>query len=138
MLVDSIAVQEEGEKVVWIHRDQKGTHDFEFLGMVAMPLVTKGVEVVVITSALDGVSGGLLLVQSKDDKLAKDVKDRIGAEVDGLASTDGGEGGGVGKRVRGGGAKGRYMCKVEGKFGKREKEDVSKVVEGLKAAKVGI
>lgn len=126
LLVDS---QDENKKAIWIHRDSKGTHDFDFLGMISNGLISKEgsvMEVVIITSAIDGITGGLLLVQSKDDKLAKEVKDQITAAIDALNQE-----GEAGKRVRGGGAKGRYMCKVEGKFGKREKEAVEGIVEGL-------
>lgn len=118
------------DNVTWVHRYQRGTHDFEFLGLVAGGLMAlEGSEgrVAVLTSAVDGTPGGLLLVQSKDDKLAKEIKDKLAAAIDDL----GGEGD-KGKRVRGGGAKGRYMSKIEGKFGKRERVAVARVIDSLK------
>lgn len=135
---DRTAAQDKG--LTWIHRDQRSTHDFEFLGNVAAALTASdgwqarsqsgGEGVVVLTSAVDGVPGGLLLVQSKDDAAAKTAKDEIAAALGVLADE-----GAQGKRVRGGGARGRYMCKIEGKFGRREKEALVRVLDNLRESR---
>lgn len=113
----------EERTMIWVHRDQKATHDFEFLQLLAGSMTSSDQwlddGVAVMTSAVDGTTGGLLLVQSKEDAKAKRIKDELSAAIDALA-----EDGLAGKRVRGGGAKGRYMCKVEGKFGRREREAI--------------
>jgi alanyl-tRNA synthetase/misacylated tRNA(Ala) deacylase len=149
--------------VVFFDRAEAVTHDFDFLGLLATSVQAASESstgdrplypLTICLSGLNTTPGGLLLVQSKDDALAKSVKERISAALNGLPiSTDSGsttpaqgageakgdgEAGGGAKsakavpRVKGGGAKGRYMCKIDGKLGKREREAVEKVVEEIR------
>jgi hypothetical protein len=130
---------------VWIKRDERPTHDFEFMGSLASGIMTGTAEtpletansgdategskkevVIVITSSLPGKDQThLVLVQSNDQSRAKDVYEGIKNGLDSLAEGEGG------KRVKGGGARGRFMGKVEGKWGKVEDGKVGEVVQAV-------
>ncbi|WVQ94238.1 hypothetical protein IAU59_001316 [Kwoniella sp. CBS 9459] len=142
------AQSDSGRRVVWVQRDERSTHDFEFLGNVAAiftgglaasPAQTKrdGDEaaaasspLLILTSAAPSGSSAtltpsptLLMVISSDNELAKQVNEDIRAAL-----------GGPG-RVKGGGAKGRYMSKIDGKWGKGEIAAVQGVVDAFRAAR---
>jgi alanyl-tRNA synthetase/misacylated tRNA(Ala) deacylase len=131
--------------LVWIKRDEKTTHDFEFLGSIASTVMAsetvatdgKKQAVVLVTSTLPGKNQThLILVQSNDQDRAKDLYEKVKAGLDDLplaqekdaAGTGAGAGG---KRVKGGGAKGRFMGKVEGKWGKAEDGKVGEIVKAV-------
>jgi alanyl-tRNA synthetase/misacylated tRNA(Ala) deacylase len=129
--------------LVWIKRDEKTTHDFEFMGSIAStvmasePVASDGKKqvVVLITSTLPGKNQTqLILVQSNDQDRAKDLYEKVKAGLDSLPlaqEKDGAEAGAGGKRVKGGGAKGRFMGKVEGKWGKAEDGKVGEIVKAV-------
>lgn len=105
--------------VVWIQRSEKGTHDFESLGAIANGFVSSDEKrVIVITSTPIAVSPSLLLIQSKDQELAKEVNEKLKAAVEGEEKG----------RVKGGGAKGRFMSKIEGKWRKEDVAGVERVI----------
>ena len=116
------------EQIVWLERAEKATHDFEFLSAVATGFTTgvadiKPPPVYIGSSALPGAQLSYLIVQSADQDRAKKINDALKEGLDGLV-----EGG---KRVKGGGAKGRFMSKVEGKWGKKEIEKMKEIIAGL-------
>lgn len=117
VIADNIVVPDNG--IVLVERTEKSTHDFEFMGVIAMSV--PGAKAIVMTSVNAG-SPSLVLVQSGDADLAKKLNEAI---KEGLAKCEGGAG-----RYKGGGAKGRYMGKVEGKWGKDEAAVVQSAVEG--------
>lgn len=134
----AIATQETtpSSKVLWVKRDEKSTHDFDFLGAVAGGILASPVgsseakPVIVLTSSLPGKDQtALVLVQSNDQDRAKNVNERIKSALDGLA----GDGG---KRVKGGGARGRFMSKVEGKWGKAEDAKMSELIHEVSGLSV--
>ncbi|BEJ14469.1 hypothetical protein CspHIS471_0402360 [Cutaneotrichosporon sp. HIS471] len=113
--------------VAWIHRAEKSTHDYDFMTAAATAWNAAGAEdnaVIVFTSALPGVTPALLMVQGKDEARSKSVFEALKVALD-RADPD------TGKRVKGGGARGRFMAKVDGKWGKRETEAVQGVVDGF-------
>lgn len=131
----------ENGNLVWVHRTERATHDFDFLSTVSATFTTSASSsasasasptatpdrpltelVIVLSSAPAEARPALLVVHSKDDKLAKAIKDKLAAALDQLGE-DGAKG-----RVKGGGAKGRYMCKVDGKWGKKETERFEEVL----------
>lgn len=139
-------------RVLWVRRDERATHDFEFLGSIASGLIaaaaaaggsdgSEGTKpVIVVTSCLPGKDQThLVLVQSNDQERAKQVNEQIKLGLDSLAAPapaagggdSGGQGGGVGagKRVKGGGARGRYMSKVDGKWGKAEDAKMAEIIQ---------
>ncbi|KAL7420208.1 hypothetical protein Q5752_005175 [Cryptotrichosporon argae] len=101
---------ESDNKVIVVERAERGTHDFEFLGQLALAVANahKDRAVVVVSTA---ASPALLLVQSAGADLAKTVNDKVKAALD-----EGGKG-----RVKGGGAKGRFMSKFEWAKGDAER-----------------
>lgn len=153
----------DGAVVVYVDRTETTTHDFDFLGMLATSVQIASdsqttpsafAPLTICMSAPSATPGGLLLVQSKDDALAKSTKERISAALNAVPVSGSGpgesgaatpvqsQGNGdtaaakpvkVAPRVKGGGAKGRYMCKIEGKVGKREREAVGAVVDEIRA-----
>ena len=128
--------------VIWIQRTEKSTHDFEFLGMVASTITTSFspsptqsasstpdrktasvLPVVMISSSPPTTAPSLLLIHSSDPDRAKNVNEKL------KSLFESGEGKG---RYRGGGAKGRYMCKIEGKWGKEEDGWMNSVVQQVR------
>lgn len=128
--------------IVWMNRSERATHDFEFSQAIGSAFIAAAQSqaeqrqgegsriqqpIIVVTSALPGPGQtALMLVQSLDQEGAKMVNEKLKTALDELAPV---EGEAKGKRVKGGGAKGRYMCKVDGKWGKREDERVKQVLE---------
>jgi len=106
---------------VFVKRTEKSTHDFEFMGSIAF--AAKDAKVVVVVSAPAGVEPALVLVMSPDADLAKKTNEGI---KEGLIALAGGDK----SKYKGGGAKGRYMGKVDGKWGKAEDEVVKRVLAG--------
>jgi alanyl-tRNA synthetase len=110
--------------IVWVQRGEKSTHDIDFLGQIATTFqagdVDKGrleAPVIVLTSGIQGSAGPtLLLVLSASNDLAKGVYERLKTALEGDAKG----------RVKGGGARGRYMSKIEDKWGK---DDIAKVLD---------
>jgi alanyl-tRNA synthetase len=102
----------------WIHRTEKATHDFDFLSTVAATFITSSEsKAIIMTSALAGsTSPALLVVLSGDNEVAKGLNEKLKTALDP-------------KRIKGGGAKGRYMSKIEGSFGKTQVAAVSTVFE---------
>jgi len=122
-LVVASTMQSLGEKkVTWIKRDEKTTHDFEFLGNLASGISASSENkdiVILLTSTLPGKDQTqLVMVQSNNQDKAKELFEAIKTVL-----------AGDGKVVKGGGAKGRFMGKVEGKWGKAEDLKVSEIVE---------
>ena len=124
----AVAESDAQNGVVWIQRSDKATHDFEFLSAITTGFVlssppseagSSGAGVIVISSTLPGVSPSLFVIQSSEHELAKTVNDRI------KSALEEGEKG----RMKGGGAKGRYMSKVEGKWAKAENTKVEEVLK---------
>lgn len=114
--------------VAWVHRAEKSTHDYDFISAAATawsPGAEEGA-VAVFSSSPPGVVPTLLLVQGKDEVRSKAVfealKDALEKEAEG-----------EGKRVKGGGARGRFMAKVDGKWGKSETAAVQGVVDSFAA-----
>ncbi|KAK8844706.1 hypothetical protein IAR55_006555 [Kwoniella newhampshirensis] len=128
--VGEMAVREgkgsEGKGIVWIKREEKSTHDFEFLGGISTiylqsfgPEGDKVKPLIITTSSPPmSVTPTLLMIQSTDQDLAKEVNERLKKALEG--------------RVKGGGAKGRYMSKVEGKWGKAENILIEELVKELR------
>ena len=111
----------EGKKLVWIERDEKTTHDFEFMGTLASGISASADKdlVILITSTLPGKDQTqLVMVQSNNQDKAKELFEAVKSTL----AADG-------KVVKGGGAKGRFMGKVECKWGKAEDAKVSEVLE---------
>lgn len=121
VIADNVVVPESG--IILLERSERSTHDFEFMGVVAMSV--QGAKAVVMTSVNPG-NPALVLVQSGDADLAKKLNEGI---KEGIAKLEGGAG-----RYKGGGAKGRYMGKVEGKWGKEESGVVRRVGDEMMAA----
>jgi alanyl-tRNA synthetase/misacylated tRNA(Ala) deacylase len=124
LLIASHSTQLGDKRLLWIKRDEKTTHDFEFMGTLASGVMaTSEAEknlVILVTSTLPGKDQTqLVLVQSNDQEKAKEAFEAVKAALDGEGE----------KRVKGGGAKGRFMGKVEGKWGKAEDLKVSQIVE---------
>lgn len=117
--------------VVWIHRAEKSTHDYDFMTSAAQAWVNAGAEegaVIVFSSAPPGAGPTLVMVQGRDEGRSKSVFEAVKAALDAVGE---GEGEAKGKRVKGGGARGRFMAKVDGKWGKREAAAVQAVVDGF-------
>jgi alanyl-tRNA synthetase/misacylated tRNA(Ala) deacylase len=115
--------------IAWIHRAEKSTHDYDFMTTAATAWNGAGAEegaVIVFTSAPPGVTPTLLMVQGKDEARSKSVFEALKTALDSIDA----EGG---KRVKGGGARGRFMAKVDGKWGKRETAAVQGVIDGFAA-----
>ena len=111
-------------QVAWIQREQKSTHDFEFISGVASGYLERQPEgIAIATSSLSGVPPSLLVVQSRGDK-AKEIFDKLKKALEGNEKG----------RVKGGGAKGRFMAKVDGKWGKAELGIVQSITDELRAA----
>ena len=102
--------------VVWIQQTHKETHDFDFLSAVASQFtILEEVDgLIVVTSTPSGTTPSLLLVQGRRHEVAKEFYERIRGVLE-----EGEKG-----RVKGGGAKGRYMSKIEGKWGE---DDVARI-----------
>lgn len=109
-------------RVVFLKRTDKATHDFEFI--TAIGTAINGAKVTVLLSTPSGTETSLIVVLSPDNDLARSTNEAIKSAMNAL--------GGGGVRYKGGGAKGRYMGKVEGKWGKEEDEALTKVVDGLR------
>ncbi|WWC67259.1 uncharacterized protein I206_101167 [Kwoniella pini CBS 10737] len=119
--------------IIWIKREnEKSTHEFEFLGTISGSLIYTLAEeqnedaLIIITSTLHlsktvSEAQTLVLISSKDDKLAKGVNETLKK--------------GLGDRIKGGGARGRYMSKISGKWGKNEDTVVQGLIDELRAGK---
>ena len=93
----------EGKKLVWIKRDEKTTHDFEFMGTLASGISASADKdlVILITSTLPGKDQTqLVMVQSNNQDKAKELFETVKSAL--VAD---------GRVVKGGGAKGRFMVK---------------------------
>ncbi|WVW81328.1 hypothetical protein I302_103319 [Kwoniella bestiolae CBS 10118] len=113
--------KEENKGVIYINRDNPSTHDFEFLGVVSTSYITQteGEEpLIILLSGVKDNNQSLLLVHSSNDGLAKDINEQIKK--------------GLGSRIKGGGARGRYMSKVEGRWGKDEVRLIEGIVHELR------
>ncbi|KAL1407111.1 hypothetical protein Q8F55_006525 [Vanrija albida] len=118
-LVASAAAAKDGA-IVTLHRAERATHDFDFLSAVAGAFCDARPDAtLVLTSAV--APPALLLVQSKDADKAKAVFERLKTLLAGEDKA----------RVKGGGARGRYMAKVDGKWAKGDGAAVEQVVQEL-------
>ena len=117
-----------GEQVVYTKRTDKSTHDFEFLGGIAASI--NGPKVSVLVSAPTGSTPSLIMVNSPDNDTAKNLNEKIKSVLNAIPNKDGEN---KGPRYKGGGAKGRYMGKLEGKWGKEEDEAVEALVREVKS-----
>lgn len=131
----AVKAGKEGKSIVLVEREEKGTHDFDWLSLVGATYLesisasgqktdgkTPFSPLIILTSSITpapATNQTLLLIQSSDNDLAKLVNERIKAALAG--------------RVKGGGARGRYMSKIDGKWGKVEKDVLAKVVDDLRA-----
>lgn len=108
---------ESGDRVK-IVRSAPATHDYDTLSGIAGAYCDARPEGVVFAiSAAE--KPALVVVQSKNEAAAKEVFDKLKAE---LTREDKG-------RVKGGGARGRFMAKVEGKWGPSEEEAVDNALK---------
>ena len=126
MIAEKAVADAEGKGgVVWVQRQDKATHDFEFLGLIASAFTaaTPQGAVVLVTSAPTGLSPSLMLIQSNEADRAKGVNERLKAALEGNEKG----------RVKGGGAKGRFMSKIDGNWGKKDVEMVEEVIQGVTA-----
>lgn len=112
--------------VYWIHRTEKSTQDFDFLGSIANALLdtqpgsgSLEAPIAIISSGAPGIVPSLLVVISPAQGLAKKVYEDL------KTALEAGEKG----RVKGGGAKGRFMSKVDGKWGKAESAAVQAIID---------
>ncbi|WVO20689.1 uncharacterized protein IAS62_001988 [Cryptococcus decagattii] len=131
----AVKAGKEGKSIVLVEREEKGTHDFDWLSLVGATYLesisasgqktdgkTPPSPLIILTSSITpapATNQTLLLIQSSDNDLAKLVNERIKAVLAG--------------RVKGGGARGRYMSKIDGKWGKVGKDVLLKVVDDLRA-----
>lgn len=134
----AVKAGKEGKSVTLVEREEKGTHDFDWLGLVGATYLesfsasgqntdgkTPPSPLIILTSSItpaSTTSQTLLLIQSPDNDLAKYVNEKIKTALAG--------------RVKGGGARGRYMSKIDGKWGKIEKDALAKVIDDLRADRV--
>jgi hypothetical protein len=117
-----------GEIVQWatVVRTEEATHDFEFMGSLnaaAVESLPQGDDLrygfishsSVVPMANNGIAeaGSLLLITSNPPELAKQLGDKLKVELDGIEGQEKG-------RVKGGGAKGRWMGKITGKWSKAD------------------
>jgi alanyl-tRNA synthetase/misacylated tRNA(Ala) deacylase len=128
-----------GEGVQWatVVRTEEATHDFEFMGSLNAAAVENlpqgdrtdgaGTEATaspryafilhssVVPMANNGITeaGSLLLITSNPPELAKRLGDKLKSELDSIEGQEKG-------RVKGGGAKGRWMGKITGKWSKAD------------------
>lgn len=115
------------ERIVHVHRTTAATHDFEFLNAIAAAYFVAITEAefaaqcdgqdgsdktltLIVTSAPSGVTPALLLVQSRDDATGKALFEDIKAALTGTDKA----------RVKGGGARGRFMAKIDGKWSQKD------------------
>lgn len=133
-LAEGLVAPAERDGVVLVQRDSKSTHDFEFLSSLSLSLISTVTErdeakgkslLVILTSAPTGSTTNLLIVQSQDHDLAKSANEELKKALEGEEKG----------RVKGGGAKGRFMSKVDGKWGKNEQAAIDGVVEKYKAGR---
>ena len=124
----AVSNPESSKGVHWVQRAEKGTHDFDFLGSIAAAISDSQpppgqleAPVIVVTSAPPGVVPTLLLVTSPAADLAKKVYEKLKAALEG---EDKG-------RVKGGGARGRFMAKVDGKWTAEELAKLHDVLEAV-------
>lgn len=80
-------------------------------------------DVIIFSSCPLGATTALILVQAKDNDRAKKMFDAIKTLLAGDDKA----------RVKGGGAKGRYMAKVEGKWGKADCGAIQAIVDAANA-----
>lgn len=128
------------QPVVWRHRTEDATNDFDFMNSVAGALRTALAEngvaesslpVVVMTSAVVGAPGLITITASAATaNVCKSLGDGIKAALEALAPDLGG------KRVKGGGAKGKWMAKAEGKWGRLETAALEDIVAKVRSALV--
>lgn len=120
-----------------VTRTEEATHDFEFLGSLnaaAIESITEPdsptpsyalvLHSSVVPMASNGISeaGSLLMIMSNPPELAKQLGDEIKMQLDSI------EGQGKG-RVKGGGAKGRWMGKITGKWSKADASALEKLIQ---------
>lgn len=123
VLGESVEV-EDPHRVVYVRRSDKSTHDFDFITAIGSSV--NGAKVSILVSTPQGVETSLVVVLSPENDLAKSTNEGIKIALNAV-------GGGGGGRYKGGGAKGRYMGKVDGKWGREEDEAMGKVLENLRA-----
>lgn len=138
-----------------LSRSDESTHDFEFLNLVQTSAVARLIEldgrdptqrgetpdgpyVLALTSSLPGGGGAgaaggdaaltLVHITSQPADLATRVADRLKTAMQALDPAAAGTGN---DRIKGGGARGRWMGKVSGKWGKREKLAWEEVLAGV-------
>ncbi|KAK4686478.1 hypothetical protein P7C73_g3642, partial [Tremellales sp. Uapishka_1] len=124
------AMAQASNKVVLIHRREKATHDFDFLTSIANTFVNQAqtdgqAPVIILISSPADTPPALLQVQSLSNDLAKRASELLKVALDALASD-------TKSRVKGGGARGRYMSKIDGRFGEAETDAVARVVAELR------
>ncbi len=136
----------ESLKKALLIRGEESTHDFEFMGLINTTAISTLKEtstsasngstvkepdflLIILSTIASNVTASntdalstLIQITSNPPSLAKDIGDRLKSGIDGI---EGGEKG----RVKGGGAKGRWMGKVSGKWGKLEGRVVSDLLE---------
>lgn len=128
-----------GQGVQWatVVRTEEATHDFEFMGSLNAAAVESLAQrdqateagqgsatsppyafilhSSVVPMANNGITeaGSLLLITSNPPELAKQLGDKLKSELDSIEGQEKG-------RVKGGGAKGRWMGKITGKWSKAD------------------
>lgn len=110
------AAAEGGDRAKLV-RTAPATHDYDALSGIAGAYCDARAEGVVVAVSI-AEKPALVVVQSKDEAQAKKVFDALKGE---LTREDK-------ARVKGGGARGRFMAKVEGRWGPSEEEAVDKAL----------
>lgn len=120
----------------FVARTEESTHDFEFLGNLNAAAVeripSQGSEIPsyalllhssVLPMASNGISeaGSILMITSHPPELAKQLGDDLKVQLDSIEGQEKG-------RVKGGGAKGRWMGKITGKWSKADASVLEKMV----------
>lgn len=119
-----------------VTRTEETTHDFEFLGNLNAAAVesipsqdssTYSYALIlhsnVLPMASNGITeaGSILLITSHPPELAKQLGDDLKAQLDAIEGQEKG-------RVKGGGAKGRWMGKITGKWSKADASALERMV----------
>ena len=120
-----------------VTRTEEATHDFEFLGNLNAAAVENITEPdsptpsyalllhsSVVPMASNGIeeAGSLLMIMSNPPELAKQLGDKIKTVLDSIEGQEK-------SRVKGGGAKGRWMGKITGKWSKADASALEKLIQ---------
>ncbi|WWC97509.1 hypothetical protein V866_004392 [Kwoniella sp. B9012] len=127
------ARKEENQGVIWIRRDNPSTNDFDFLGSISTTFISTAQPqdqrdpLIILTSTPSSKDAtghqNLMIVHSANNDLAKEANEQIKK--------------GLGSRVKGGGARGKYMSKVDGKWTSSEDDLIQGIIDNLRKERSG-